>query len=53
MLGTFIDTIVICTMTGLAIVVTGAWETGLDGAALTTYAFQRGRPSLPPSRPLC
>ena len=44
MLGTFIDTIVICTMTGLAIVVTGAWETGLDGAALTTYAFQRGLP---------
>ena len=44
MLGTFIDTIIICTMTGLAIVVTGAWETGLDGAALTTYAFQRGLP---------
>ena len=44
MLGTFIDTIIICTMTGLSIVVTGAWESGLDGAALTTYAFQRGLP---------
>ena len=42
MLGPFIDTIVICTMTGLVIVVTGAWqESGesLTGAALTAHAF--------------
>ena len=42
MLGPFIDTIVICTMTGLVIVVTGAWQAGddnLTGAALTAHAF--------------
>lgn len=44
MLGTFIDTIVICTMTGLAIVITGAWDMGLEGVAVTTKAFQIGLP---------
>lgn len=44
MLGTFIDTIVICTMTGLAIVITGAWDMGLEGVAVTTKAFQMGLP---------
>ena len=46
MTGTFIDTIVICTMTGLAIVMTGAWkpELGLEGVKVTTYAFQQGLP---------
>lgn len=44
MMGTFIDTIVICTMTGLAIVITGAWDMGLDGVAVTTKAFQIGLP---------
>jgi AGCS family alanine or glycine:cation symporter len=42
MLGSFIDTIMICTMTGLVIVVTGAWQLGddsLTGAALTAHAF--------------
>ena len=39
MLGTFIDTLVICTITGLAIVVTGVWETGETGVDLTTMAF--------------
>lgn len=42
MLGPFIDTLVICTMTGLVIVVTGAWETAPEdaqGAALTAFAF--------------
>ena len=39
MTGTFIDTIVICTMTGLSIVITGAWDIGLEGVAVTTYAF--------------
>ena len=44
MTGTFIDTIVICTMTGLAIVVTGAWEPslGLEGVDITIEAFNRG-----------
>lgn len=46
MTGTFIDTIIICTMTGLAIVITGAWEPalGLEGAAITMYAFQTALP---------
>ena len=45
MTGTFIDTIVICTMTGLAIVITGAWQVeGIEGVQVTTYAFQNGLP---------
>lgn len=45
MTGTFIDTIVICTLTGLSIVLTGAWHVdGLEGVAVTTYAFQQGLP---------
>ena len=44
MTGTFIDTIIICTLTGLAIVVTGAWEPslGLKGVDITIEAFSRG-----------
>jgi alanine or glycine:cation symporter, AGCS family len=45
MTGTFIDTIVICTLTGLSIVITGAWQVdGLEGVQVTTYAFQHGLP---------
>lgn len=45
MTGTFIDTIIICTMTGLSIVLTGAWKVeGLEGVQVTTYAFQNGLP---------
>lgn len=45
MTGTFVDTIIICTMTGLAIVITGAWQVeGLEGVAVTTYAFNQGLP---------
>ena len=45
MTGTFIDTIVICTLTGLSIILTGAWKVeGLEGVAVTTYAFQKGLP---------
>ena len=44
MLGTFIDTIIICTMTGLSIVITGAWDMGFEGVAVTTKAFQMGLP---------
>ncbi|MEH6466470.1 MAG: sodium:alanine symporter family protein [Porticoccus sp.] len=39
MLGTFIDTLVICTMTGLVLIITGAWSSGEQGASLTTLAF--------------
>lgn len=45
MTGTFIDTILICTMTGLSIVITGAWQVeGIEGVAVTTYAFNQGLP---------
>ena len=45
MTGTFIDTIMICTMTGLSIVLTGAWQQpGLEGVQITTYAFNQGLP---------
>ncbi|MGQ7485124.1 alanine/glycine:cation symporter family protein [Streptococcus suis] len=40
MTGTFIDTIIICTLTGLTILVTGQWSVeGLEGAPLTQVAF--------------
>ncbi|PSW06021.1 alanine/glycine:cation symporter family protein [Photobacterium lipolyticum] len=42
MTGTFFDTIIICTMTGLTLVVTGAWQSDYAGAAMTTYAFAAG-----------
>lgn len=48
MTGTFIDTIIICTMTGLCIVITGSWNIGLEGVAVTTNAFQTGMPFWPP-----
>ena len=46
MTGTFIDTIVVCLMTALCIVVTGAWspDLGLQGVQITNYAFQQGLP---------
>ena len=48
MTGTFIDTIVICSITGISIVLTGAFQVeGLEGVAITTYAFKEGLP-LPP-----
>jgi AGCS family alanine or glycine:cation symporter len=40
MLGTFIDTLIVCTFTGLAIITSGAWTTGESGAALTSAAFE-------------
>jgi AGCS family alanine or glycine:cation symporter len=46
MLGTFIDTILVCTMTGLVIVVTGSWTGGQTGAALSAQAFESGLPLL-------
>jgi len=47
MTGTFIDTIIICTLTGLTIVLTGAWDLGLDGVDVTIKAFQDGLPFAP------
>lgn len=42
MLGTFIDTIVVCTVTALVIILTGSWTSGQTGAALTSDAFNIG-----------
>ncbi len=45
MTGTFIDTVVICTMTGLCIVISGSWaDPSLEGVQITTAAFQSGLP---------
>lgn len=46
MMGTFIDTIIVCTMTGLVLIVTGAWSSGLKGAALTSSAFATALPGV-------
>ena len=49
MLGPFVDTIVICTMTGLAILISGVWkETDLNGVSLTVKAFESAIPTLGP-----
>ena len=42
MLGTFIDTIIICSITGLVIITSGAWTSGETGAALSSLAFSTG-----------
>ena len=39
MTGTFIDTLIICTLTGLTILVTGVWSGDLNGVVLTQSAF--------------
>jgi len=44
MTGTFIDTLIVCTITGLVIVSTGTWESGQTGAELTVAAFSTGLP---------
>ncbi len=41
---TFIDTIVVCSMTGLVLILTGTWNSGKNGAELTSFAFQHGLP---------
>lgn len=46
MLGTFIDTIIVCTITGLVIVISGIWSGGANGAALTSQAFEMGLPGI-------
>ena len=44
MMGTFIDTLIVCTMTGLAILLTGVWTSGANGAALSSSAFNAALP---------
>ncbi|WP_244328120.1 sodium:alanine symporter family protein, partial [Roseibium sp. RKSG952] len=46
MLGTFIDTIIVCSITGLAIISSGAWTSGESGAALTSAAFELSLPGI-------
>lgn len=46
MMGTFIDTIIVCTMTGLAIVVSGVWNSGASGALLSTQGFEAAMPGV-------
>lgn len=47
MTSNFVDTLLVCTATGIAIIMTGAWDMGLDGVAVTTQAFILGVPILP------
>jgi AGCS family alanine or glycine:cation symporter len=44
MLGTFIDTIIVCSITGLVIVSSGTWTSGETGAALSSLAFENSLP---------
>jgi AGCS family alanine or glycine:cation symporter len=44
MLGTFIDTIIVCTITGLVIIVSGQWTSGESGASLSSAAFDAALP---------
>ncbi len=46
MLGTFLDTLLICTITGLVIVTSGLWTSGTSGAALTSAAFAQALPGV-------
>ena len=46
MLGTFIDTIIVCSFTALVILTTGAWTSGETGAALTSKAFDIALPGI-------
>lgn len=46
MTGTFIDTIIICTLTGLSLIVTGVWCGPLNGAAMTSQAFAATYPDV-------
>ncbi|MFO5908161.1 alanine/glycine:cation symporter family protein, partial [Pseudomonas aeruginosa] len=46
MLGTFIDTLIICSLTGLAIITSGVWTSGASGAALSSAAFEAAMPGV-------
>ena len=54
MTGTFIDTIVICTMTGISVVIAGSWmNPDLEGVEITMDAFQKGLPFPPEAATFC
>ena len=40
----FVDTLLVCTVTGLALIVTGVWNSGANGAVLSGEAFRQGLP---------
>jgi len=46
MLGTFIDTLIVCSITGLAIITSGTWVSGETGASLTSAAFEVALPGV-------
>lgn len=46
MLGTFIDTIILCSITGLVIITTGVWKLGETGASLSSAAFELALPGV-------
>lgn len=46
MIGPFVDTLVICTMTALVIITTGAWKSGLTSSPLSAHAFELGVPQV-------
>jgi AGCS family alanine or glycine:cation symporter len=46
MVGPFVDTLVICTMTALVIITTGAWKSGLTSSPLSAHAFELGVPQI-------
>ncbi|MEL7649989.1 MAG: sodium:alanine symporter family protein [Sedimentibacter sp.] len=48
MTGTFFDTIIICTMTGMMLIMTGVWSGDLVGASMTNEAFNTGLPVIGP-----
>ena len=45
-MGTFIDTLIICTLTGLVIIITGAWTSGESGAPLASSAYESALPGI-------
>ena len=38
----FIDTIIICTLTAMVVIMTGAWKSGIQGVGMTVLAFETG-----------
>ena len=46
MIGTFIDTLIVCSMTGLVIIVSGVWSSGETGASLSALAFESAMPGI-------
>ena len=48
MTGTFIDSLVICTLTGLSLILSGVWQSDLNGAIMTQAAFSSVFPTIGP-----